>query len=57
MSGNDAGKEGEVLKVFPEKNRIIVEKVNLIKRHTKANQNVAAGRDHREGRRRSTPPT
>ncbi len=36
MSGNDRGKEGKVLKVFPDTGRIIVEKVNLIKRHTKA---------------------
>ena len=35
ISGNDKGKRGKVLKVFPDSNRIIVEKVNLIKRHTK----------------------
>jgi len=43
MSGNDKGKEGKVLKVFPEKNRIIVEKVNLIKRHTRASRDVPQG--------------
>lgn len=43
MSGNDRGKEGKVLKVFPESGRIIVEKVNLIKRHTKASRNMPQG--------------
>jgi len=43
VSGNDKGKEGKVLKVFPDKNRIIVEKVNLIKRHTKASRDLPQG--------------
>ncbi len=43
MSGNDKGKEGKVLKVFPDKNRIIVEKVNLIKKHTRASRDVPQG--------------
>jgi len=38
MSGNDRGKKGRVLKVFPKKNRIIVEGVHFIKRHTKPSQ-------------------
>jgi large subunit ribosomal protein L24 len=33
MAGNDKGLEGQVLKVFPESDRVIVEKVNMIKRH------------------------
>ena len=43
MSGNDKGKEGKVLKVFPDSGRIIVEKVNLIKRHTRASKDVPQG--------------
>jgi large subunit ribosomal protein L24 len=35
LSGNSRGVEGKVLKVFPDTGRIIVEKVNLIKRHTR----------------------
>lgn len=35
ISGNFKGLEGKVLKVFPEKERIIVEKVRLVKRHTR----------------------
>lgn len=37
VSGKDQGKRGRVLKVLPEKNRLVVEGVNIIKRHTKAN--------------------
>jgi large subunit ribosomal protein L24 len=43
ISGNDRGKTGKVLKVFPKKNRLIVEGVNLIKRHTKPNQQHPQG--------------
>jgi len=35
VSGNNRGMEGKVLKVLPGTGRIIVEKVNLIKRHTR----------------------
>ncbi len=43
IAGNDRGKVGQVLKVFPGTDKIIVEKVNLIKRHTKRSQNVPQG--------------
>ena len=33
ISGNHKGAEGEVLKVFPDTGRLIIEKVNLIKKH------------------------
>lgn len=33
VSGNHKGKIGKVLKVFPKTNRIVVEKVHLVKRH------------------------
>ena len=36
-AGKDRGKKGRVLSVLPGKNRVVVEGVNLIKRHTKAN--------------------
>jgi large subunit ribosomal protein L24 len=35
VAGNYKGMEGKVLKVYPRTERIIVEKVNLIKRHTR----------------------
>ena len=37
ITGKDRGKRGRVLKVLPEKNRLVVEGVNFIKRHTKPN--------------------
>jgi len=43
IAGNDKGKEGEVLKVFPRTNKIIVEKVNMIKRHQRASQQAPQG--------------
>ena len=43
ISGNDNGKIGKVLKTFPEKNRIIVEGVNLVKRHTRPSQKNRKG--------------
>jgi large subunit ribosomal protein L24 len=43
ISGNDKGKEGKILKVFPGSNRVIVEKVNMTKRHTRASKDVPQG--------------
>jgi large subunit ribosomal protein L24 len=36
-AGKDKGKVGKVLKILPKKNAVLVEKVNMVKRHTKAN--------------------
>ena len=35
IAGNDKGRTGKVLKVFPKTSRIIIEGINLRKRHTK----------------------
>jgi len=35
ISGKDRGKKAKVLKVFPRENKILVEGVNLIKKHKK----------------------
>jgi len=35
IAGRDKGKSGKVLSVLSKKNRVIVEKVNFIKRHTR----------------------
>lgn len=43
ISGNDKGKSGKVLKVYPKDNRVIVEGINLRKRHTKPNQKTPQG--------------
>ena len=37
IAGDDKGKIAKVLKVYPEKNRAIVEGVNVNKKHTKPN--------------------
>ena len=49
-TGKDRGKRGRVLRVLPEKNRVVVEGVNFIKRHTKPNpqRNVKGGVVERE---------
>jgi large subunit ribosomal protein L24 len=43
ISGNSRGKTGKVLKMFPVKNRVIVEGVNIVKRHTKPSQRNPQG--------------
>lgn len=43
IAGNDSGKTGKVLKVFPKKFRLIIEGVNIKKRHTKPTQNNPQG--------------
>ena len=48
ISGKDKGKTGKVLRVFPELERVTVEKINIIKRHTKASQTTQAGIVERE---------
>lgn len=35
ISGKDRGKKGKVIKVLPKENRIVVEGVNLRKKHTR----------------------
>ena len=50
LTGKDRGKRGRVLQVLPERNRVVVEGVNMIKRHTKTNpqKNVKGGIVERE---------
>ena len=38
VAGKDKGKSGKVLRVLPEKERVVVENLNLIKRHTRPSQ-------------------
>ena len=44
-AGKDSGKRGTVLKVVAELDRVVVENVNVVKKHQKANPNagVAGG--------------
>ena len=50
ITGKDRGKRGRILKVLPAKNRLVVEGVNMIKRHTKPNpgKNIKGGIVERE---------
>ena len=43
ITGNDRGKMGKVLKTFPDVQRVIVEGVNLVKRHTRPSQRNRKG--------------
>ena len=43
IAGNSKGMEGKVLKVFPDRNRVIIEKVNMIKRHTRQTSQADQG--------------
>jgi large subunit ribosomal protein L24 len=50
VTGKDRGKRGRVLKVLPQRNRLVIEGVNFVKRHTRPNpqQNVKGGIVERE---------
>jgi len=50
IAGKDAGKQGKILKVFPEKNRVIVQGVGFTKKHTRPNpqRNIKGGIAERE---------
>ena len=43
LSGDDKGKTGEVLKAMPKENKVVVQGVNLVKRHTKPSQTNPGG--------------
>jgi len=43
ISGSDKGKTGEVLRSIPSENRVVVQGVNLVKRHTRASQTTQGG--------------
>ena len=42
-AGNDKGKTGKVLTVIPEKDRAIVEGINVVSKHTKPNSKQPQG--------------
>ena len=43
MAGADKGKQGNVMEVFHDKNRVIVEDVNIVKKHRKPTQSTPGG--------------
>lgn len=43
ISGDDKGKKGHILRAFPKTGRVIIEKVNMIKKHAKPSQRNPQG--------------
>ena len=43
ITGNNKGSEGKVLKIVSDKNRLIVEGVNMVKKHTKPTKENKGG--------------
>ncbi|MBU0502129.1 MAG: 50S ribosomal protein L24 [bacterium] len=43
LAGKDKGKKGKVLEVFPKDGTLIVERVNIVKRHQRASRNFQGG--------------
>ncbi len=43
LSGKDKGKKGKVIQVLPDKERVKVEGVNMIKKHAKPTQKIPQG--------------
>ena len=43
ISGNDKGKTGRIIKVFPSKGRIVVEGINVVKKHSRPSQENPQG--------------
>ena len=49
VAGKNKGNTGEIIKVYPNKNRVMVRGINIVKRHTKPTQNNAGGIVEKEG--------
>jgi large subunit ribosomal protein L24 len=43
VAGKEKGKRGKVLRVFPEKGRVVIEKINMIKKHQRPTQRLRQG--------------
>ncbi len=50
LAGRDKGKKGKVLAVLPKENRVVVEGVNMVKKHVKARRG-RAGSAQEKGQR------
>ena len=48
LAGKDRTREGQVLKVMPREDKVLVQGVNVIKRHTRPSQTSAGGIIERE---------
>jgi large subunit ribosomal protein L24 len=43
LAGKERGKIGTILKIDPEKERVIIEKINMVKKHAKPSAQTAQG--------------
>ncbi|MEQ6376628.1 50S ribosomal protein L24 [Bacillaceae bacterium S4-13-58] len=43
ISGKDKGKQGTILEAYPKKDRVLVEGINLVKKHAKPSQDNPQG--------------
>ncbi len=43
LTGKDKGKKGKVTRVFPKERLVLVEKLNLVKRHLRPSNNLPQG--------------
>jgi large subunit ribosomal protein L24 len=49
LTGRDKGKKGSVLKVLPAEERLVVQGVNVVKRHTRQSAQQTGGIVEKEG--------
>ena len=49
LAGKDKGKTGKVLKALPEKGKVVIEKINIIKKHKRPDQKSKGGVVEKEG--------
>jgi len=43
LTGKDKGKKGRVIRLFPKADKALVEKINMVKRHTRPSQQLPQG--------------
>ncbi|CEO90160.1 50S ribosomal protein L24 [Syntrophaceticus schinkii] len=43
LTGKDAGKKGKVLQVLPSKRKVLVEGVNVVKKHSRPTRSIPQG--------------
>jgi large subunit ribosomal protein L24 len=48
LSGKDKGKKGKIVASFPTKGKVVVEGVNIVKKHARATKSVQAGIHEKE---------
>jgi large subunit ribosomal protein L24 len=48
LAGRDKGQKGEILKVLREENRVVVQGINMVTKHSKPTQVSAGGKERKE---------